>query len=232
MRLLKNKLLMFNLASSVFYLLGSTGYMTYLTRYMEVQFNKTSSEATIFTGPVTIIAIASALLLSGYVISKYKPSPRKLFFWNVIVGTCYLFGQLAYMGLTCEVPNTVVVNNTWLVPSACSSNCNCDSIPYTPVCHTATQKTFFSPCHAGCKAFNETTKRYSSCSCAADEFDGLPPAISANSNFTERIVDEGMTSGVCIVDCAAAFLAFSLISMVINFLGSTGRIGNILLNFR
>lgn len=225
MRLLKNKLLIYNLISSVFYILGSNGYLTYLTRYMEVQFNKSASDATIFTGPITIVAISFGLLLSGYIISKYKPSPRKLFFWNVVVGICYLIGQLAYMELTCDVPSSLAVNNTWLTPSACSSDCNCNSLPYTPVCHTPTQKTFFSPCHAGCKSFNETTKTFANCSCAIDYNNEF-------SNLAEEIFDDSVSSGVCIVNCETAFWAFTIISMVINFLGSTGRIGNILLNFR
>lgn len=47
MRLLRNKLLIFNILSGVFYILGASGFMTFLTKYMEVQFHKNSQEATI-----------------------------------------------------------------------------------------------------------------------------------------------------------------------------------------
>lgn len=55
MRLLKNKILMFNILSTIFYILGSSGYITFLSKYMEVQFNKNSADASIVTGPITII---------------------------------------------------------------------------------------------------------------------------------------------------------------------------------
>lgn len=55
MRLLKNKILIFNITSTTFYILGSTGYILFLSKYIEVQFNKSPSDATILTGPVTAI---------------------------------------------------------------------------------------------------------------------------------------------------------------------------------
>lgn len=54
MRLLKNKILIFNITSTTFYILGSTGYILFLSKYIEVQFNKSPSDATILTGPVTL----------------------------------------------------------------------------------------------------------------------------------------------------------------------------------
>lgn len=50
MRLLKNKILIYNIISTIFYILGSTGYITFLSKYIEVQFNKNPSDATILTG--------------------------------------------------------------------------------------------------------------------------------------------------------------------------------------
>jgi len=47
MRLLRNKLLIFNILSAVFYILGASGFMTFLTKYMEVQFHKDAQSATI-----------------------------------------------------------------------------------------------------------------------------------------------------------------------------------------
>jgi len=41
-----------------------------------------------------------------------------------------------------------------------------------------------------------------------------------------------MTPGACVQGCAFGFYAFSIISSIINCFGTSGRIGNILLNFR
>lgn len=303
---------MFNLVSSVFYILGSNGYMTYLTKYIEVQFNRNSSDATVFTGPITILGMTIGFLVSGYVISRYKPSPRKLFFWNVVVGLFFVFGQFSYMHLTCDGTNSLTVNDTWTIPSECNAHCKCDNVAYSPVCHVATRQTFFSACHAGCQVYDEKEKSYSVCSCGSNKyfrnattertiqqktlemnfldaqtttekvsifrpiitteestaqydaidvkkFAGLEPNLTINNakvdeydtlyddsqeesfqnrnrrNLLRRSAPEDIelvTPGVCAGNCASAYMAFSIISLVINLLGSTGRIGNILLNFR
>lgn len=49
-RLFKNKVLMCNITSTIFYILGASGYMTFMPKYMEVQFHKSSAESTIITG--------------------------------------------------------------------------------------------------------------------------------------------------------------------------------------
>lgn len=108
MRLLRNKLLIFNIISAVFYILGAAGYMTFLTKYMEVQFHKSAQSATIIVGPVSIIGMVIGLIGSGLVISKKKPSPSKVLMWNVIVGVIYIFGQISYMFMYC--PDSVLVD--------------------------------------------------------------------------------------------------------------------------
>lgn len=49
-KLLINKVLMFNIFSGIFYILGSGGYITYIAKYVEVQFHRSSADATIVTG--------------------------------------------------------------------------------------------------------------------------------------------------------------------------------------
>jgi predicted MFS family arabinose efflux permease len=39
-RLFKNKILMFNTISAIFYILGASAYFTYMSKYMEVQFHR------------------------------------------------------------------------------------------------------------------------------------------------------------------------------------------------
>lgn len=317
MRLIKNKLLMFNLISNVFYILGSSGYITYLTKYIEVQFNSNSSDATMFTGPITILGMTVGFLVSGYVISKYKPSPRKLFSWNIIVGLFFVAGQFSYMHLTCDGTNSLTVNETWTVPTECNAHCKCDNVPYSPVCHVGTRQTFFSACHAGCQKYNEKKKAYSSCSCGSDgSFEDFKRTVEPTprnkpnlpikmQSTTEKVLifhpinhteefstaqydaidvtkfaemeenssieyatdrdydvlyddsqedtfnkqnertrlarqrrsslsadDNIVTPGVCAGNCVSAYIAFSIISLIINLMGSTGRISNILLSFR
>ncbi|XP_035775439.1 solute carrier organic anion transporter family member 74D-like [Anopheles albimanus] len=170
MRLLKNKLLMFNILSGIFYILGSSGYITFLSKYIEVQFHKSPANATVITGPITLFGMVAGFLISGIVISKKKPSPRKLLFWNVIVGFGYMAGQFSYLFLTCPDGTMPLVNGRLNLTTECNSHCHCDGIPYTPVCQEETGITFFSACHAGCDNWHTVEKYYDQCSCQNENY--------------------------------------------------------------
>lgn len=283
---------------------------------MEVQFNRTSAGGSAFTGPITIIGMVVGLLTSGYVITKYKPPPKYLFFWNVLIGLISMCAAISYTQLGCESNNSLLLNGTII---SCNSNCVCDGVSYSPVCDRSTDITYFSPCHAGCRTYDESKKLYKDCSCninasistkrstaiflaneilmgsstdqailngevkptekritLEDVYDeDLKPnkqphddnvAIDENHLYdesdedyedsveTEEILNTGnvdmakidtskrerremtvenvISPGACIGDCTFDYYTFSLISMVSSLLGSTGRIGNVLLNFR
>ncbi|XP_061513237.1 solute carrier organic anion transporter family member 74D [Anopheles gambiae] len=170
MRLLKNKLLMFNILSGIFYILGSSGYITFLSKYIEVQFHKSTANATVITGPITLFGMVAGFLISGIIISKKKPSPKKLLFWNVIVGAGYMVGQISYLFLTCPDGTMPLVQGRLNLTTDCNSHCHCDGIPYSPVCQEDTGITFFSACHAGCDQWHTAEKYYDSCSCQNENY--------------------------------------------------------------
>lgn len=155
-RLLRNKVLMFNTFSGVFYILGSSGFITYIAKYMEVQFHRSSSDATIITGPVTLLGMVFGVLCSGYFISKVQPRAKYLLIWNIIVGVIYMCGQFSNLFLTCpDSTMPLVAGKLTNLTTDCNINCACDTVAYSPVCHEETGKTFFSPCHAGCNQWND-----------------------------------------------------------------------------
>ncbi|XP_037811901.1 solute carrier organic anion transporter family member 74D [Lucilia sericata] len=311
MRLLRNKLLIYNIISGVFYILGAAGYMTFLTKYMEVQFHKTAQSATIVVGPVSIIGMVIGLIGSGLIISKKKPSPSKVLMWNVIVGFVYILGQISYMFMYCNDTVSVdQVGGKLNLTATCNANCACDDVPYSPVCHEPSETTYFSPCHAGCQKWNADLKYYSNCSCLPLDLiksttelpytttSSILPTISTagssmlpkllepllttttlipttttlrptttnsivtttenlleysstlvddDTTFYNIVTEEGIISrahrslddmtnvlkpGVCLKGCNVAFWTFSIASMIVNWFGSSGRIGNLLVNYR
>ncbi|KAL5279212.1 hypothetical protein ACFFRR_003683 [Megaselia abdita] len=181
MRLLRNKLLMFNNISAVFYILGASGYMTFLSRYMEVQFSKSPQNATIVIGPLTIFGMVFSIIMSGLIITKKKPRPGIVLFWNVFVGCLYMLGQGAYFFLYCEANTSTFIQGGALnLSMPCNTECQCDGVSYNPVCHSDTGITFYSPCHAGCYSWNKDDKRYENCNCLKD-----PNPLLANSVHKE-----------------------------------------------
>ncbi|GJQ65789.1 hypothetical protein Trydic_g11957 [Trypoxylus dichotomus] len=215
-RLLKNKLLMYNNLSGIFYILGASGYITYISKYLEVQFQE-SATYTVITGPTMLVGMVAGFLISGYLITKYKPRPKYLLGWNIVVGLIFVLGQFIFMQINCSVkdiqPFSIYTKNLDLNAS-CNRNCYCD-IKYSPLCEISTQTTYFSPCYAGCKTiYNETNgiKSFTNCSCTD------PNNI--------------LKDGPCLNGCFESFFIFVCISFVLNFMGSSGRISSILVNYR
>lgn len=101
-RLLKNKLLMFNNLSAIFYILGASGYITYISKYLEVQFQE-SATYTVITGPTMLVGMVAGFLISGYFITRYKPGPKYLLGWNVIIGIIFIIGQYVFMKIDCPI---------------------------------------------------------------------------------------------------------------------------------
>lgn len=305
LRLLRNKLLIYNIISGVFYILGAAGYMTFLSKYMEVQFHRTAQTATVVVGPISIIGMVIGLIGSGIVISKKHPSPSKVLMWNVIVGCVYILGQTSYIFMYCGDSISLQNGGNYNFTNQCNKNCSCDNVAYSPVCHEASDTTFFSACHAGCKTWDAKEKTFSNCSCI-DVFDpvftstvpytsttpsflsdlstkqqqplaqeslqiingisttGMPIPIPTTilnndditASTTARIwtttpkltttadelltrasrsvstLSDILTPGVCLKGCSVAFYSFTIASMVVNWFGSSGRIGNLLVNFR
>ncbi|XP_016987868.1 solute carrier organic anion transporter family member 4C1 [Drosophila rhopaloa] len=270
MRLLRNKLLLFNITSAVFYILGASGFMTFLTKYMEVQFHKDPQSATIIVGPISILGMVIGLIGSGVVLSKKKPHVSKVLMWNVIVAGVSIMAQISYAFLYCPDTFSMTHVGQLNLTASCNSNCSCEGIKYTPVCHEPTDTTFFSACHAGCRGYNATSKLYEDCSCLANatpsptaaqrlmsllqptpepeldtttdfsEYLGGVPLLNDDGDFEEEVLsrsrratpDSVLRPGICTKNCNWSFWTFSIISMLAGWVGSSGRVGNVLVNYR
>lgn len=76
-------------------------YWMFLPKYIESQYRKSASTSSLITGTSILIFSAIGILVSGFVISKYKPRARYLAGWNVIVGIISVLGIISYSGLGC-----------------------------------------------------------------------------------------------------------------------------------
>ncbi|XP_059483092.1 solute carrier organic anion transporter family member 74D [Neocloeon triangulifer] len=233
-RILCNKLLMTNIMSSVFYILGASGYITYSIKYMEIQYNKSAAGASMLAGTSGLLAMTFGFLISGIVISKFQPRPRIVLFWNVIAGLAYVLAEVCFIFIGCPddiVHGTNSLGTPFQLNSECNSGCACPAdIRFSPVCIEGT--TFYSACHAGCDtqyAGLEGIQRnvtFSNCSCAGAAF--------PQNNFTVPEVFGSIlaTEGTCIQDCRYMFIWFIVGTCFMHMIGSSARVGNILVNFR
>lgn len=135
-RLLLNATLMFNNISSLFYFFGYLPYWTYTPKYIETQYRQSASvsrylqtlfmfkincsvcnyfsllPSSLVTGTVALAFSALGILLSGVVISRFKPRARYMAAWNVFVGIVSVFGVLSYTLLGCpDNERSIVINH-------------------------------------------------------------------------------------------------------------------------
>lgn len=148
---------------------------------------------------------------------------------------------------------------------------------YSPVCHVATDTTYFSACHAGCRNWNSDDNTYNNCACLTDDIKEVPnfkvaeqliqayadpfttevpqsnvpdvqldlqavPLLNDDysaefgddlvSRSRRAVEDLVLRPGICMEGCSTAFWTFSITSMIVNWFGSSGRIGNVLVNYR
>lgn len=140
---------------------------------------------------------------------------------------------------------------TWIIPSSmnltfnCNADCNCDGVKYSPVCHEPSKTTFFSACHAGCRTII-SDKEFGNCSCLP-----LSDSLYSRDQFTystdskllvqdqsiylddpQMIVFEKVKAGPCTQDCSRPYLLFMVLTCIIQTLACSGKIGNVLVNYR
>lgn len=153
-RLTTNRTYMCNTLSNIFYLIGYTPFWIFTPKYIEVQYRQSAATSSMVTGTVALAFSAIGVLLSGFIISRYKPRARYMAAWNVICAVLVVAGVVTYAFIGCpDNERSVIVNihNSALNNTAtCNSACACDYVRYSPVCGE-NNMTYISACHAGCK---------------------------------------------------------------------------------
>ncbi|EDV35736.1 uncharacterized protein Dana_GF12320 [Drosophila ananassae] len=254
-RLITNKTYMCNTLSSIFYLVGYTPYWIFTPKYIEVQYRQSAATSSMVTGTVALAFSAVGVLLSGFIISRYKPRARYMAAWNVIVGFLTVAGILAYAFIGCPGnESSVIVNihDSSLAGNSttCNSACACDYVRYSPVCGENSM-TYISACHAGCKSLHvnsEGKKIFYDCSCIPGNEDGNSTSqfkrlTSFDLNSDNSSLDTSLANleslsngqampGSCPVNCWTQFVAFLAVMCCLKFVGASGRASNFLVSVR
>uniref|UniRef100_A0A2H8THD5 Solute carrier organic anion transporter family member n=1 Tax=Melanaphis sacchari TaxID=742174 RepID=A0A2H8THD5_9HEMI len=220
-RLLKNDMLMYRTASSVFHLLPLAGIYTFLPKYFESQFHFPTHTANMVTGIYGIMVMGIGIIISGIFILKKNPNARAVAAWIAFTALAYAIGMCILMFFGCPTTNITGMQydelNQPKFVSPCSDHCVCDEEMFSPICGVD-GITYFSACHAGCR--NQTFgKQYSvgykftDCQCM-------------NNNVTEAY------PGSCKDDCEdSGFWYIALFSLFV-FIHSTSEVGSMLLILR
>ena len=268
-RLLRNKLFMYNFFSSIFYVFAFMGFGTFMPKYIEYQFRKKGSRSSSLAGSVGTISKALGLLISGFLISRFKPSARFISGYNVLLGFMYFLALLIFSMLGCptsHVYGKLDSNGVIDISGGCNLDCACPSARLQPVCSKDGVTNFYSACQAGCLAQHAFTpkrtkddpkpkdiKVFEQCSCVLEAWhkdnasksddwiirdhlnDWNFPTADVVSMVRENVAGtpiDSASAGWCPVDCDGVFKTFMLCMFVLMVLGSTGRIGNVIVALR
>ncbi|XP_046644300.1 solute carrier organic anion transporter family member 74D-like [Daphnia pulicaria] len=239
-RLLTNKILILNNCAGVFFVFALSGYITFLPKYMETQFQQSSSMSGLVNGLTGIMFMCTGLLLAGYLISRFKFHAWKLQVWDVLIGIIWIIILVVFAFLGCDskpihgFENAENGINAMLsIPTtSCNEECNCQSNRFAPACSEDGQVNFFSACHAGCTSMNSTGDRtiFSDCSCIKE---WINTTQISNSTLDSGAWYNGKAiGGYCPSNCFQMFLIYIFVMGIIKFLSSFGRVSNILITFR
>uniref|UniRef100_G1T2H6 Solute carrier organic anion transporter family member n=1 Tax=Oryctolagus cuniculus TaxID=9986 RepID=G1T2H6_RABIT len=189
------------------------GFAAFLGKYLEQQFNLTTSSANQLLGMTAIPCACLGIFLGGLLVKKLSLSAlgaiRMAMLVNLVSTACYvsfLFlgcdtGPVA--GVTVPYGNNSVPGAALAPYSSCNNKCECQTDSFTPVCG-ADGVTYLSACFAGC-----TSTNFTGCACLA-----TVPAENAT------VVPGKCPSPVC----QEAFLTFLCVKCVCSMIGANGTV--------
>jgi len=152
-----------------------------------------------------------ALAISTIIISYFKPSARHLSLYNFVSDILAVVISLSLILIDCPTHSSLVT------PVSCLSSCSCLPVSLTPVCDLSSLQTYTSACAAGCSVSSvsnvSVSPLYSSCLCAPS-----PSTV--------------LTPGFCPVDCTTSLYYYMLVTFILTFLMTLGRVGNLLVHIR
>ncbi|NWV13457.1 SO4C1 protein, partial [Ptilonorhynchus violaceus] len=219
--LLRNPVLMSLILASSSEALVATGFATFLPKFIENQFGKSSSFSATLGGLVLIPAAALGQVISGILVSKCKMDCKSIIKFLIstcsvalILNTVFLFakcGNEPFAGVSETYSGTGTLYN---LTAPCNANCRCLRSMYYPVCGRD-EVQYFSPCFAGCASylFNNMKKTYHNCSCI-----GKPKRENSSEDFFYEAVP-----GKCPTQCKLLplFLTFFFFAVVFTFMAVT-----------
>lgn len=226
-RLSKNPVFVLKTIGFVFILNATAGYGTSFSKYVEFQFRQSASKASFYSGAAKVTTTMLGTILGAVAIHRLRPRPTVLAGYSAFVEVAYLAGFVVIMFIGCDNPVITGVssaaNTSLSLTSACNRNCDCTTQIFEPVCSSDGATSFFSPCYAGCASVglsDSNTTIFTDCSCV-----GTEPLAGGESVLAS--VTKGLCGQLC--DKFSLFLAIIIIGQL---LGSTGRVGSMLIYLR
>ncbi|OQR78118.1 solute carrier organic anion transporter family member 5A1-like [Tropilaelaps mercedesae] len=204
-RLIKNPIFGLKTLGFAFIIIGTAGYGTTFTKYVEHQFGRSPSSASFISGTSKVLTNMFGIMVGGMAIQFFRPSPRKVAFYVAATEMIYMLGFVWLLFVGCHAPKisgidltTSRISGSTYMPqriapfheggrsslwNECNTKCGCSVDDFAPVCSSDDQ-TLFSACYAGCRsssvALNGTLLGYGDCGCIQTETLAQSSPVEAN----------------------------------------------------
>ncbi|XP_070763394.1 solute carrier organic anion transporter family member 3A1 [Enoplosus armatus] len=206
------------------------GFAAFLGKYLEQQFNLTTSSANQLLGMTAIPCACLGIFMGGLLVKKLNLSAlgaiRMAMLVNLISTACYV----SFLFLGCDTGPvagvTVPYGNRTLqegkkLEAQCISHCNCFTSSISPVCGY-NGVTYLSACFAGCtragSAQNTSSISQNLTGCAC---------VSADSKFATAVPGKCPTPG-----CQEAFLIFLCVICACSLVGAMAQTPSVIILIR
>ncbi|XP_036165929.1 solute carrier organic anion transporter family member 4C1 isoform X1 [Myotis myotis] len=219
---LRNTVFMCLVISTSTEALVTTGFATFLPKFIENQFGLSSSFAATLGGAVLIPGAALGQILGGVIVSKLRMTCKNTMKFAFLTSLISLVLSFVFVYASCENEPFAGVSESYNgtghmgnLTTPCNANCNCMRSHYYPVCGRDGVQ-YFSPCFAGCKSSvsRKHSEVYYNCSCIEMKTEITPPAES--SGYEAK-------AGKCETQCTnlPIFLGIFFAAIVFTFMAGT-----------
>ncbi|KAJ6223786.1 hypothetical protein RDWZM_002331 [Blomia tropicalis] len=209
-RLITNPVYMITSLGSCMELAIASGFIIFLPKFLETQFEMTKSEANLMAGSVAIPGACFGIFLGSYLLQRFQLNTRgaiqMVLLFNIIC--CSIFMGVYFIGCPnismagINVPYPNDVNHTeFNLSSNCNNGCHCSTNQYEPMCDQRTGTTFYSPCFAGCR---QSLKQ------------DIEECLCLEANHTSILI----TSGTCLNQCGKYLYPFMFLLFIVTLLSS------------
>ena len=124
-RLLRNKVFVFNSLSTIFFLFGIIGFGTFVPKYFEYHFRRSTSSSGSAGGMSKALGSVVGILVSGAVLARFRFRSRVVAAWNVLIG---LVGVLCFVAMSFVACPKLQIAGAGAGLGACQQACHCSGI--------------------------------------------------------------------------------------------------------
>ncbi|KAL4217826.1 Solute carrier organic anion transporter [Mactra antiquata] len=198
--------------------LTSSGFATFMPKFIQNQFGVTAGWAAMLTGFMAVPGAAGGQFFGGFLCKRLNLKVKGSIRMPIICSALALLAS-GIMWARCDYKNVSGVTTGYIntsnsalpeLTSVCNQECKCHTELYEPVCDSQGLQ-YFSPCHAGCTTKSSDGKTFIDCAC-----------VSPNPLTNQTSV----TMGKCVDNCNMlyVFIPFTFISIFLTFMPSPAAV--------